>query len=169
MKEFSHVDEPELQWSNLEQGLDSTLSIVWDEISSKAEVVKEYAGIPEIECMPAQLNQVFMNLLLNAMQAIEGHGRITIRTGQDGNEDVWVEVEDTGKGIKPEHLKRIFDPFFTTKPTGSGIGLGLSLSYGIVQKHGGRIEVKSSPDKGSVFRVVLPQHSISTASSAMQK
>ncbi|MFZ2161284.1 MAG: ATP-binding protein [Sideroxyarcus sp.] len=167
MKEFSHVDESELQWSNLEQGLDSTLNIVWDELNSKAEVVKEYAGIPEIECMPAQLNQVFMNLLLNAKQSIEEHGRITIRTGRDRDEDVWVEVEDTGKGIKPEHLKRIFDPFFTTKPTGSGMGLGLSLSYSIVHKHGGRIEVKSTPGKGSVFRVVLPQHALSVPSSAV--
>ena len=163
------MDESELQWSNLEQGLDSTLNIVRDELGSKAEIVKEYAGIPEIECMPAQLNQVFMNLLLNAMQAIEGYGRITVRTGQDGDEDVWVEVEDTGKGIKPEHLKRIFDPFFTTRPTGSGIGLGLSMSYSIVQKHGGHIDVNSSPGKGSVFRVVLPRHAISLHSSATQK
>jgi signal transduction histidine kinase len=97
-----------------------------------------------------------MNLLINAVQAIEGHGRITIRTGEDA-ENVWVEVEDTGKGIQPEHIERIFDPFFTTKPVGSGTGLGLSLSYGIVQQHGGRIEVTSEPGKGSVFRVVLPR------------
>ena len=105
--------------------------------------------------MPAQLNQVFMNLLMNAGQAIEDHGRITIRTGQEGDH-VWVEVEDTGTGIKPEHLERIFDPFFTTKPVGSGTGLGLSLSYGIVQKHGGRIEVKSEVAKGTTMRVWLP-------------
>ena len=157
LKDFSHMEKQERQWTNLEQGLDSTLNIVWNELKYKADVVKEYAGIPQIECIPAQLNQVFMNLLMNAVQAIEEHGRITVRTGLDGDE-VWVEVEDTGKGIKPEHLGRIFDPFFTTKPVGSGTGLGLSLSYNIVQEHGGRIEVKSEPGKGALFRVVLPQH-----------
>ena len=157
LKDFSHVDGAEMQLADLEQGLDSTLNVVWNELKYKSEVVKEYGGIPKILCMPAQLNQVFMNLLTNAGQAIESHGRITVRTGQEG-QNVWVEVEDTGMGIKPEHLDRIFDPFFTTKPVGKGTGLGLSLSYGIVQKHGGRIEVKSEPGKGTVFRVVLPQH-----------
>jgi signal transduction histidine kinase len=97
-----------------------------------------------------------MNLLLNAAHAIERFGRITLRTGQVG-ENTWVEVEDTGKGIQPEHMGRIFDPFFTTKQVGAGFGLGLSVSYGIVQRHGGQIEVISEPSKGSVFRVVLPQ------------
>ena len=157
LKDFSHVDKQDKQWASLEQGLDSTLNIVWNELKYKADVVKEYAGIPQIECIPAQLNQVFMNLLMNAVQAIDEHGRITIRTGTDGD-DVWVEVEDSGRGIEPEHLSRIFDPFFTTKPVGSGTGLGLSLSYSIVQDHGGRIEVKSAPGQGSVFRVVLPLH-----------
>lgn len=155
LKDFSHVDKQERQLADLEHGLESTLNIVWNELKYKAEVVKEYSGIPKINCIPAQLNQVFMNLLMNAVQAIEERGRITIRTGTDGNE-VWVEIEDTGKGIKPEHMDRIFDPFFTTKPVGSGTGLGLSLSYGIVRDHGGRIEVKSEPGKGAVFRVVLP-------------
>lgn len=159
LKDFSHVDESERLWANLEKGLDSTLNVVWNEIKYKAEVVKEYAGIPQIECFPSQLNQVFMNLLMNAAHAIEDRGRITIRTGQDGG-NIWVEVEDTGKGIKPENLGRIFEPFFTTKPVGKGTGLGLSLSYGIVQKHGGRIEVKSEWGKGSAFRVVLPVSSI---------
>lgn len=158
LKDFSHVDNLEMQWADLEQGLDSTLNIVRTELDAKAEIVKEYAGLPMVECISAQLNQVFMNLLMNAMQSIEGYGRITIRTGQDADENVWVEVEDTGTGIQPEHLKRIFDPFFTTKPVGSGTGLGLSMSYSIVQRHGGRIEVKSTPGKGSVFRVVLPRY-----------
>jgi signal transduction histidine kinase len=96
-----------------------------------------------------------MNLLMNAVQAIKEHGRITIRTGQEGD-NVWVEVEDTGSGIDQKNLSRIFDPFFTTKPVGQGTGLGLSLSYSIVQKHGGRIEVRSEVGKGTVFRVVLP-------------
>ena len=155
LKDFSHIDASERQLANLQQGLDSTLNVVWNELKYKADVDKVYGNIAEIECVPSQLNQVFMNLLMNAGQAIEGHGKITIRTGQEGD-NVWVEVEDTGKGIKPEHLGRIFDPFFTTKPVGSGTGLGLSLSYGIVQKHGGRIDVKSEVGKGSVFRVWLP-------------
>ena len=96
-----------------------------------------------------------MNLLVNAAHAIAERGTITVRTGRDGNE-VWVEVADTGSGIAPENLKRIFDPFFTTKPVGKGTGLGLSLSYGIVQKHHGRIEVRSEVGKGTAFRVALP-------------
>lgn len=155
MRDFSHVGASERQYANLEDGLDSTLNLVWSELKYKAEVVKEYGNIPPIECVPSQLNQVFMNLLVNAAHAIEERGRIVVRTGHD-NENVWVEVEDTGKGILPEHLGRIFEPFFTTKPVGKGTGLGLALSYGIVQKHDGRIEVRSEVGKGSVFRVVLP-------------
>jgi hemerythrin-like metal-binding protein len=155
LKDFSHVDESNWQQANLEQGIDSTLNVVANEIRYKAEVVKQYAGLPSVECMPSQLNQVFMNLLMNATQAIDQKGTITIRTGKSG-EEVWAEVADTGKGISPENLSRIFDPFFTTKPIGKGTGLGLSLSYGIVQKHHGRIEVKSEVGKGSTFRVCLP-------------
>jgi PAS domain S-box-containing protein len=157
LKDFSHVDESEWQKSDLELGLDSTLNVVWNELKYKAKVVKEYRNIPQIECFAPQLNQVFMNLLINAVHSITDQGQITIRTGYD-DENVWVEVEDTGKGIKPEHMDRIFEPFFTTKPVGKGTGLGLSLSYGIVHKHGGRIEVKSELDKGSIFRVVLPRY-----------
>ena len=157
LKDFSHVDESEWQKSDLELGLDSTLNVVWNELKYKAKVVKEYRNIPQIECFAPQLNQVFMNLLINAVHSITDQGLITIRTGYD-DENVWVEVEDTGKGIKPEHMGRIFEPFFTTKPVGKGTGLGLSLSYGIVHKHGGRIEVKSELDKGSIFRVVLPRY-----------
>ena len=156
LKDFSHVDSAEREWANLETGLDSTLNVVWNELKYKAKVFKEYGDIPQIECFPSQLNQVFMNLLINAAHAIKDQGVITIRTGHN-DENVWVEVEDTGAGIKPEHLERVFDPFFTTKPVGKGTGLGLSLSYGIVHKHGGRIEVKSELGKGSVFRVVLPR------------
>ncbi|WP_310345433.1 ATP-binding protein [Rhodoferax saidenbachensis] len=155
LKNFSHVDESERQWANLERGLDSTLNMARNEIKYKAEVVKEYAGIPEIECMPSQLNQVFMNLIVNAAHAIEDHGTITVRTGIN-QQQVWVEVSDTGSGISKEHLPRIFDPFYTTKPVGKGTGLGLSLSYGIIQRHHGSIDVSSEPGKGSSFRVNLP-------------
>ena len=156
LKDFSHVDESEFQYANLEKCLDSTLNVVWNELKYKAEVIKKYAGIPEIECLPSQLNQVFMNLLVNAAQSIVEHGRITLRTGFDAD-NLWVEVADTGSGISPENLSRIFEPFFTTKPIGKGTGLGLSLAYGIVHKHGGRIEVNSELGVGSTFRVALPR------------
>lgn len=155
LKDFSHVDEVDWQWTNLHQGLDATLNIVWNELKYKAEVIKEYGNLPEIECFPSQLNQVFMNLLVNAGHAIEARGTITIRTGADA-EQVWVEIADSGKGISPEHLTRIFEPFFTTKPVGKGTGLGLSVSYSIVKKHHGRIEVESEIGKGTTFRVWLP-------------
>ncbi len=157
LKDFSRVDNSqEWQQADLHQGLDSTLNIVNNEIKYKADVVKDYGTLPEIECLPSQLNQVFMNLLVNAAHAIGSErGRIEVRTGVAG-EQVWVEVSDTGGGIAPEHLPRIFDPFFTTKAVGKGTGLGLSLSYGIVQKHGGAIEVDSRLGEGTRFRVILP-------------
>jgi signal transduction histidine kinase len=155
LKDFSHVDETDKQWASLEKGMDSTLNVVWNELKYKTEVIKEYAGLPDIECIPSQINQVFMNLLMNAVQAIEQQGQIIIRTGQEG-EKVWVEVQDTGRGIKSEHLSRIFDPFFTTKPVGKGTGLGLSLSYSIINKHHGLIEVQSEEGRGTSFRIWLP-------------
>jgi signal transduction histidine kinase len=156
LKNFSHVDRSERELANLEAGMESTLNVVWNELKYKAKVVKEYGDIPRIECLPSQLNQVFMNLLVNAAHAIEDHGVISIRSGHDATH-VWLEVEDSGKGIAPEHLGRIFEPFFTTKPVGKGTGLGLSLSYGIVHKHGGHIDVHSQVGQGSRFRVVLPR------------
>lgn len=156
LKNFSHVSSSEQIWANLESGLDSTLNVVWNELKYKATVIKEYSGIPEIKCAPSQINQVFMNLLVNASQAIEERGEITIRTGSSETE-VWIDIEDTGRGIAPEHLTRIFEPFFTTKPVGKGTGLGLSLSYGIIKKHHGRIDLSSEVGKGTRFRVVLPR------------
>ena len=156
LKDFAHVEiAEEWHFSDLHKGLESTLNIVNNEIKYKAVLVKEYGAIPEVECLSSQVNQVFMNLLVNAAQAIEEHGTITIRTYQLGNE-VIIEISDTGKGIPSENMDRIFDPFFTTKPVGKGTGLGLSLSFGIVQKHHGRILVESQPGKGSTFRVCLP-------------
>jgi len=156
LKDFSHVDEAEYQPTDLNAGMESTLNVVWNELKYKAEVVREYDTIPLVECMPAQINQVFMNLLVNAAQAIKERGTITVRSGQDGDE-VWMEVADTGQGMSPEVQHRIFEPFYTTKPVGKGTGLGLSLSYDIVvKKHGGRLEVHSEPGQGSTFRVVLP-------------
>lgn len=157
LKDFSRVDaRQEWEWVNLHQGIDSTLNIVNNEIKYKADVVKLYAELPEVQCLPSELNQVFMNLLVNAAHAIgTERGTITIRTGVRGQE-VWVEIEDTGCGIAPENLGRIFDPFFTTKAVGQGTGLGLSLSYGIIQKHQGRLTVKSEVGKGTTFTVALP-------------
>ncbi len=157
LKDFSHVDQTEWQWVDLHKGIDSTLNIVNSEIKYNAEVIKEYGVIPQVECLVAQLNQVFLIMLVNASHAIGdgGRGTITIRTGAAGDM-VWVEFADTGNGIPPENLKRIFDPFFTTKPVGKGTGLGLSISYGIIEKHHGRIEVESEVGKGTTFRLRLP-------------
>ncbi len=155
LKDFSHVDNAEWQIADLHHGIDSTLNIVHNEIKYKAEVVKQYGDIPQVECLPSQLNQVFLNLLVNAAHAIEERGVITVATGKKDSE-VWIAISDTGKGIAAENLKRIFDPFFTTKPIGTGTGLGLSLSYGIIQKHTGRMEVESEVGKGTTFRLWLP-------------
>ncbi len=166
LKDFSRLDSsPDWQPADLRQGLDSTLNIVQNEIKYRADVVKEYGDIPEIECLPSQLNQVFMNLMVNAAHAIEGpRGTITLRCGRaDADDEVWVEVADTGKGIPADNLGRIFDPFFTTKPVGKGTGLGLSLAYGIIQKHNGRIDVASEVGRGSIFRVTLPVRHVETA------
>lgn len=157
LKDFSHVDEAQWQWADLRSGLDSTLNIVHNEIKYVAEVVKNYADIPVVECMPSQLNQVFMNLLVNAAHAMHGrHGKITVTVDTVAPDSVFVEIADEGQGIAPENLKRIFDPFFTTKAVGKGTGLGLSLSYGIVKKHHGQITVDSRQGLGTVFRVLLP-------------
>ena len=161
LKEFSHVHEKEWQWADLHKGIESTLTVVWNEIKYKAEVKKEYGSLPEVYCLASQLNQVIMNLLVNAAQAIETQGTITIRTGtlsvtDDALPSVWIEVADTGKGIAPENLKRVFEPFFTTKPVGKGTGLGLSLAWGIVQKHHGTLEVQSEVGVGTTFRMTLP-------------
>jgi signal transduction histidine kinase len=156
LKNFSRVGEQEWQEADLHQGLDSTLNIVWNELKYKSKVVKDYGEIPHVFCLISQLNQVFMNLLVNAGHAIETQGTITIRTRCHGDDKVCIEISDTGKGIAPEHINRIFEPFFTTKPVGKGTGLGLSLSYGIVKRHGGHIEVESIVGQGTTFRLLLP-------------
>lgn len=155
LRDFSHVDHGEWVISDLHKGLDSTLNIVNNEIKYTATVRKDYGLLPEIACIGSQLNQVFMNLLINAAHAIERQGEIVIKTRCDG-EWITIAISDTGTGIEPDKLKRIFDPFYTTKPVGKGTGLGLSLSYGIVKRHGGRIEVQSTLGVGSTFTVWLP-------------
>ena len=158
LKDFSHVDEAEWQWADLHQGLESTLNIVHNELKYKADIHKEYGELPPVECLASQVNQVFMNLLVNAAHAIEKNGTITLRSGCDEHE-AWIEIGDSGKGIPADKLSHIFEPFYTTKPVGIGTGLGLSLSYSIIKKHHGRIEVESEVGKGSRFTVYLPiQH-----------
>jgi len=171
LKDFSHVDSTdEFQWANLHQGIDSTLNIVANEIKYKADVIKEYGDLPEIECLPTQINQVIMNLCINAAHAISDteRGRIVIRSGCAG-ENVWIEIADTGGGIPADVLPRIFDPFFTTKQVGKGTGLGLSLSYGIIQNHNGRLEVESEMGKGTTFRITLPIKHVETKQEAAPK
>lgn len=157
LKEFSRVDSgQQWQYADLHQNIDTTLNILGREIHAVADIVKEYGALPVIECQPSQLNQVILNLLKNAAHAISpGRGTITIRTGV-AQHMVWFEISDTGGGIPPEVLPHIFDPFFTTHAIGDGTGLGLSLSYGIVQEHGGQIEVQTAVAGGSTFRVSLP-------------
>ncbi len=135
--------------------LDSTLNIVRNEIKYKAQIETRYGSLPEVEALPQRLNQVFLNLLVNAAQSIADKGRITIATGSTG-EEAWISVEDTGCGIPKANVNRIFEPFFTTKPVGQGTGLGLSVTYSIVRKHGGSIEVDSEVGRGSRFTVRLP-------------
>lgn len=156
LKDFSYSGRDE-SWKlvDLHAGLESTINIIWNELKYKVSLERCYGNLPMVECLPSELNQVYMNLLLNAGHAIADRGKIKVSTGVEGDE-VWVEVEDDGAGVSPELTQRIFDPFFTTKPVGSGTGLGLSISYGIVNKHHGRIDVDSAPGQGARFRVTLP-------------
>ncbi|KWD88366.1 histidine kinase [Burkholderia ubonensis] len=155
LRDFSRPGSDEWSVVDIHAGLESTLNVVHNELKYKADVVREYGDVPQVECLPSQLNQVFMNLLVNAAQAIPGRGVITIRTTSDGDH-VTIAISDTGKGMPPDVVRRIFDPFFTTKPVGQGTGLGLSVSHGIVERHRGVIDVTSEPGRGSTFSIRLP-------------
>lgn len=156
LKSFSRVDQAEHRHADINQCLESTVNIVWNELKYKAVLQKEYGELPSIKCFPQQLNQVFMNLLVNAAQAIEKQGAITIRTWHENNA-VYISIADTGCGIPREHIGRLFEPFFTTKPVGKGTGLGLSIAYDIVAtKHHGEITVHSEVGKGTTFVVKIP-------------
>ena len=157
LKNFARLDEAELQEANLHDGLESTLSLVHHEIENRATVIREYGEVPPVFCYPRQLNQVFMNLFVNAAQAIEEDGVIRIKTFSDGT-CAYVKITDTGKGIPPENLSKIFDPGFTTKGVRVGTGLGLSISYNIIQKHKGEIRVESQVGRGTEFTLKLPIH-----------
>jgi PAS domain S-box-containing protein len=155
LRNFARLDEAERKTVDIHEGIDSTLVLMRHELSKGIEVVKAYGELPAIDCFPNQLNQVFMNILVNACHAIEGGGKITVTTGtSDGH--AFVRIQDTGKGISPEHLPRVFDPGFTTKGVGVGTGLGLSISFRIIQDHGGTIGVESEVGKGTTFTIRLP-------------
>jgi two-component system NtrC family sensor kinase len=155
LKEFSHAGEGKQKHADINRCLQSTLKIVAYELKYKAKVIEEYADVPEILCYPQELNQVFMNLLVNAGHAIKEKGEIRVRTSRRDNQIV-IAISDTGCGIPPEHLPRIFETFFTTKEVGKGTGLGLSISAEIIKKHHGRIEVESTVGVGTTFHVWLP-------------
>jgi len=157
LKSFSRVDQADSAEVNLNETLETTINIAWNEIKNVAALNREFCDIPLVKCYPQQLSQVFLNLLINAAQAIDGQGVITVRTWSDSR-SVFVSVSDTGRGIPAGILSRIFEPFFTTKAVGSGTGLGLSISYGIVKNHGGRIEAQSEVGKGSTFTVTIPSN-----------
>ena len=162
LRNFSRTDEQVIKLADLRQGIDSTLTLLHNKYKEHVEIIKEYGEIPEIECFAGQLNQVFMNILSNAIQAIvdnsphKGNGKIWIRTRKLGNDSVEIRFKDNGTGMPEEVRKQIFDPFFTTKDVGVGTGLGLSISYGIIEKHGGTIEVESQPGHGTEFIITLP-------------
>lgn len=155
LKSFSRVDEAEYKAADINECMESTLNIVWNELKYKAEVHKEYGELPLTKCYPQQLNQVFMNLLVNAAQAIEKQGEIRIKTW-NGNGYVNVSISDTGEGIPDDRLNKIFEPFFTTKSVGKGTGLGLSITYDIIKKHNGELHVESEPGTGTIFNIKIP-------------
>jgi two-component system NtrC family sensor kinase len=155
LRTFSRMEEKEKTTADINQGIESTINVCWNELKYHCQVVKELGDIPDLVCYPMKLNQVFMNLIINAAHAIKEKGTVTVRSFRDGN-DICVQVDDTGCGIPKENLGRIFDPFFTTKPVGKGTGLGLSIAYNIVKEHQGSITVESEVGKGTTFTVRLP-------------
>jgi signal transduction histidine kinase len=155
VRNFARLDEAEWRKANIHEGIESTLTLLAHELKDRIRVIKEFNTVREIDCYPNQLNQVFMNILMNAAQAIDGKGEIRIKTWEEG-ETVRIAISDTGHGISVETLSRIFDPGFTTKKPGIGTGLGLPICLKIVQNHHGRIEVDSMPGRGTTFLIILP-------------
>ena len=155
LRSFARLDEAEMKEANLHEGIETTLTLVHHDFKNRIEVVREYGDIPTMICFPSRLNQVFLNVLVNAEQAIEGKGKIGISTRLIDNE-IEIAISDTGKGIPRENLARVFDPGFTTKGVGVGTGLGLSICYQIIQDHKGSIRAESEVGKGTTFTIRLP-------------
>ena len=156
LKDFSHVDEAVWQLTDVTQGINSTLNIVSNELKYKAKIECDFENLPPIECVASQINQVIMNLLVNAGHAIEEKGKVTIKTKLHDEDNIIISISDDGCGISEEHISKIFNPFFTTKPVGKGTGLGLSLSYSIIEKHGGKLQCSSTLGEGTCFEIILP-------------
>ena len=161
LRTFSRLDESDKKWVDVHEGIDSSLYILSHKLQYGIEVVKHYGNLPEIYCSPAQLNQVFMNIIANAADALLNSDRqnkkIIISTDLDSQSNrVYIRIHDNGNGIPEKVKSQIFDPFFTTKPTGKGTGLGLSISYQVIQKHQGNIEVQSQPGEGTTFAIAIP-------------
>jgi two-component system, NtrC family, sensor kinase len=161
LRNFSRLDQNIFLKANLNESLDSTLTLLHNSYKNRIKIVKQFEAIPEVDCFPGQINQVLMNILSNAIQAIPAEGSIFIKTWQQ-NDMVKISVRDTGAGMTEDVRKKIFDPFFTTKEVGKGTGLGLSISFGIIQKHNGEIEVFSNPGEGTEFIIRIPVNQQST-------
>jgi len=154
---FSRTDAEDPVITDIHQGLDATLLLLQNKIKDRVTIIKDYdRSIGGVMCYPSQLNQVFMNIILNAIQAVGDQGTLIITTSKHKNQ-IDISIKDSGPGISAENMDKIFDPFFTTKDVGEGTGLGLSICYGIIEKHGGKIEVKSERGKGAAFTITLPQ------------
>ena len=157
LRTFSHSSDDQLKKADIHKGIESTLVLVQSSLNKGITLEKNYSPTLEaIDCYPDQLNQVFMNILVNAVHALQTGGVLTITTKDEGK-NVSVSIKDTGPGIAPAIKDKIFDPFFTTKEIGEGTGLGLSISYGIIEKHNGKIEVISEEDRGTEFLITLPK------------
>jgi signal transduction histidine kinase len=155
LRTFSRLDEDILKMADINEGLDSTLILLHNRYKNRIEVVRNYTNLPLVECYPGQLNQVFMNILSNAIDAIDDKGTITITTSKT-NGLIHVSIKDSGHGIPQDIREKIFDPFYTTKGVGKGTGLGLSISQSIIEKHKGNIKVKSENGKGTEFIISIP-------------
>ncbi len=155
LKDFAHPGEDKPKFADINKNLDSTVNVVWNELRYKADVTKDYGDLPAVNCYPQMINQVFMNILVNAAQSIKERGEIKIKTRAD-NGYAEIKISDTGSGIPKENLSKIFDPFFTTKEVGKGTGLGMHVAYNIIEKHQGTIDVDSTVGAGTAFTIRIP-------------
>jgi signal transduction histidine kinase len=155
LRSFAGLDGDRFISADIHEGLDATLTVLENKTKDKIIIHKAYGRIPKIECIPVKINQVFLNVFTNSIQAMEGEGEIFIET-QTVDECVTVTIKDTGRGIEADVINHIFEPFFTTREVGDGTGLGLSISYGIIEQHHGKIEVMSETGKGALFSIVMP-------------